>query len=441
MKHSRGRADLSLRPRVRFAQDGELGMARGLGRNFRLLWTAASISVLGDGMYNAALPLLAASVSATAVGVSLVRVAGYLPWLLFALIGGALVDRYNRQALMWWTNIAQFVVVGAFAALLLIRTPPLLVVAALALLLGCADTIFMTASVSVLPTVVAPEQLEQANGRMQSSQIVNLQFLGPLVGAAIFAVVPGIPFAIDAVSFLAAAVLIRLMGGRDRPPATQHQNLMTSMREGLRWLWNNKGVRLLAFEFGLASFSLQLANTMLVLLVVKALHQSQFVFGVILAVGAAGGLLASFTARKLRTLIGMKWQIAVAIGALGVSLVIAGASNSVILVGAMYTVGSYGVVTWTVQSTTLRQRLVPDALMGRVSSAYRLIGWGSIPVGTALSGALGTAFGVRVPIFVGGAIMLTSLVIIPKLSVAAAIGNTTIAPDNPRMTSTDSLGE
>lgn len=407
---------------------------RNLGRDFRLLWTASSVSVLGDGMFDAALPLLTASVATSAAGVSLVRVAEYLPWLLFALIGGVLVDRYNRQALMWWTNIAQFVIVGTFAALLLIRTPPLLVIAAAALLLGCADTIFMTASVSILPTVVAPEQLEQANGRMQSSQLVNLQFLGPLVGAAIFAVIPGIPFAIDAVSFLVAALLIRLMGGRDVPPASQPQNLMASMREGLHWLWNNKGVRLLAFEFGLASFALQLANTMLVLLVVEVLHQPQFVFGLILAVGAGGGLLASFTARKLRAVIGITWQIALAIGVLGVALVVVGASSSVILVGAMYTFGSYGVVTWTVQSITLRQRLVPDALMGRVSSAYRLIGWGGIPLGAALSGALGTAFGVRVPIFVGGAIMLASLVLIPRLSVVAAAAHAALVSENPQTT-------
>lgn len=411
-----------------------MGSERRLGTRFRLLWTASSVSVLGDGMYNAALPLIAASVATTAAGVSLVRVAGYLPWLLFALIGGVLVDRYNRQALMWWTNIVQFLVVGAFAALLLIRTPPLLVIAAAALLLGCADTIFMTASISVLPTVVAPEQLEQANGRMQSAQIVNLQFLGPLVGAAIFAAVPGIPFALDAVSFLVAGLLIRLMGGRDVVPASQHQNLMASMREGLHWLWNNKGVRLLAIEFGLASFALQLGNTMLVLLVVKVLHQPQFVFGVVLAVGTGGGLLASFTARRLRAAIGTTWQIALAIGVLGVSLVIVGASTSVILVGVMYALGSYGVVTWTVQSTTLRQRLVPDALMGRVSSAYRLIGWGGIPLGAALSGALGTAFGVRVPIFLGGAIMLASLVLIPRLSVVAAAAHATSVPENPQTT-------
>lgn len=407
---------------------------RNLGRDFRLLWTASSVSVLGDGMFDTALPLLAASVATSAAGVSVVRVAGYLPWLLFALIGGVLVDRYNRQALMWWTNIVQFVVVGAFAALLLFHTPALPVVAVFALLSGCADTVFMTASLSVLPTVVAPEQLEQANGRMQSSQIVNLQFLGPLTGAAIFAVVPGIPFAIDAVTFLLAGLLIRLMGGRDVIPASQHQNLITSMREGLLWLWNNKGVRLLAFEFGLASFALQLANTMLVLLVVEVLHQPQFVFGVILAVGTGGGLLAGFTARRLRALIGITWQIAVAIGVLGVSLVVVGASTSVILVGAMYTFGSYGVVTWTVQSTTLRQRLVPDALMGRVSSAYRLIGWGGIPVGAALSGALGTAFGVRAPIFVGGAIMLASLALIPRLSVVAAAAHAASLPENPRTT-------
>ncbi|MFD7654309.1 MFS transporter [Actinosynnema sp. NPDC059797] len=393
------------------------GRPRTNDHSFTLLWSASTVSMLGDGMRIAALPLLAAAVSDSAAAVSAVTVAGNLPWLLFSLLGGALVDRAHRARLMWLTGLCQASVVGAFAAYTLLRPPSLVAVAAFALVLGCAQVVHVTASNALVPEIVPSAGLESANGRMQGSQVIVLQLLGPLAGATVFAFSTSAPFAVDAVTFLVAAFLVRPLVRRTAPPepasGRDRRKLGEEVREGVRWLWAHRGLRVLALELGIATAAVQLGNTMLVLLVTSTLGAPASTYGLVLAAGAVGGFLAGVIAARIRARIGVTATMALSISALGVSLLACGASRGVWWLAAAYALGGFGLVVWNVQSASLRQRLVPRPLMGRVSGVYRMIGWSGIPIGAALSGVLGTAFGTRVPFFVGGAALLASLVLLP----------------------------
>ncbi|QRP49795.1 MFS transporter [Amycolatopsis sp. FDAARGOS 1241] len=392
------------------------GERPALGREFAKVWAASSVSVLGDGVRVAVLPLLAATVAPTPGAVSAVAVAGSVPWVLFSLFGGALADRHDRRRLMWRTDAARAALVAAVAAWVFVSPPPVWVLAALTFVVGCAETVFDNAATALLPDVVAGEGLDAANGRLQGSQVVGLQLLGPPLGAALFAAAAGAPLVVDAVSFALAALLVRSVRagpGALRPRTT---SMRADIAEGGRWLWGHHGLRLLACELAVAALAVQLATSVLVLLVVQTLRAPEFGYGLVLAAGAVGGLVGSVAAGPLKARLGLGARIAVAITAIGVALVVAGLAKSVVLVAAMYALGSFGIVVWNVQAVSVRQRLVPRELRGRVSSAYRLIGWGGIPVGAALGGVLGTAAGVRAPIVAGGCLALASLVLVPRLA-------------------------
>ncbi|MFI6582804.1 MFS transporter [Embleya sp. NPDC050493] len=395
--------------------------ASRLGRKFTLLWSASSVSAVGDGMRDAALPLLAATVSSSPNAVALVTVAGTLPWLVMSLVGGVLADRFDRRRLMWQVDLVRAVVVLGFAAWVLVASPPLVVPALLAFVLGCGETVFVNASTSALPDVVRPEQLEAANGRLEGGLIVGGHFVGPLLGSALFVVGAGYPFAVDGVSFVLAAALVAALGRSSASTPSPRRPVAADIREGVRWTWTHRGIRLLAIVAAVASMAFYLAVTMLVLLLTKTLGASPVAYGMVLASGAVGGALAGVTSGRLRNRLGLTARIGLSFFLMGASLLGLGVGSSVALAAVLYAVASFGVVTWNVQVVSLRQRVVPRRLLGRVNSCYLLLSRLGILVGAGLSGWLGSAFSVRTPAVLGGVVLLASLVVVPRLASLEAV--------------------
>jgi predicted MFS family arabinose efflux permease len=252
---------------------------------------------------------------------------------------------------------------------------------------------------------------------------VSYQFIGPPLGAALFAISAGVPLVVDAVSFLAAAVLVLTIRARHtaaRPdPAT---TVRADIGEGLRWLWRHHGLRLLALELGLANLTLTMGTTMLVLLIVNVLHGPAAAYGVVLPAGAAGGLLGSLAAGRVRKHLRPGLGLGLSISLIAAGLLLAGFAWSIPIVAAAYALGAFGIMLWNVQAVVIRQRLIPRELMGRATSSYRLIGWGAGPIGAALGGLLGSVLGVRAPLIMGGAVLALSLLLIPRLAALESSG-------------------
>ncbi|MCA1706465.1 MAG: MFS transporter [Actinobacteria bacterium] len=203
--------------------------ARPLGRGYWMLWTAATVSNIGDGVRYAALPLLAVTLTHDPVLVAGTVFAAQLPWLLFALISGALVDRLNRRTVMVVTNLLRAIVIALLGVLVLGGIESLALVYVMVFLLGTAETLFDSASFALLPALVDQDDLERANGPMQAAVTFNQEFVGPPLGAFLFAALAALPFFVDAASFaLAAAIVVPIKG--DFSP----QNA-TSGLGGLRW--------------------------------------------------------------------------------------------------------------------------------------------------------------------------------------------------------------
>ena len=350
-----------------------------------------------------------------------------LPWLLFTLPGGALVDRLDRRRVMWMTDVFRCAVVGlvGVAALFDFLSIPLLYAAFF--LLGTATTLFASASTSILPAVVPRERLPRANGRLFGAQVVAGQMVGPPLGGLLFAVSASVPFFLDAGSFAAAAALVLAMGGSfraEKPEGAPDTTLRTEVVQGLAWLWGHKLLRTLAMVLGVMNLTSSATVAILVLFAGDRLGLGPTGYGVLLSSLAVGGLLGALAADRIVRRIGagatMRIGLAIEASTAGVIAL----SDSAYVVGAMLALFGFHAIVWNVLTISLRQELVPDALLGRVNSSYRLLGMGGTAGGALVGGLLADGFGLSAPFwFASAAVAATMLAAWPVLSdrsVAAA---------------------
>ena len=384
-------------------------MARtSLGGNFHRLWTAGAVSNLGDGVVLAAMPLLAVSISHDPTTVASVTAAGTLPWLLFSLIGGAIVDRVDRRRAMGVVDGFRFAAMGllGFALVTGVESIALLVIVSFSL--GMAETVFDNASQSILPSIVTDDQLETANGRLEGAQIVANQFAGPPLGAWLFGVAVSAPFFLDAASFGFAALMVLTLRGSFRAPREEHDtaSVRADIAEGLRWLFAHRLLRSLAIALGVMNLIGVAAMTMLVLYAKDILQLTNTQFGLLLTTEAAGAVLGSMMAARLARRFGNGVTLTVAVTVSAASFFVPALWAQPVAVAASLAIGGFGGLVWNILTVSMRQSLVPDALLGRVNSAYRLFGWGTMPVGAISGGLIADAFGLRAPFLIAGIVGL-----------------------------------
>jgi MFS family permease len=244
---------------------------RSLGQAYqRVLW-ANTISSVGDGVYVSALPLLALTLTRDPRLISLVSAAAFVPWLVVSLPGGVIVDRYDRAALMWRSQVVQGVIIALLALLALIHAVGIALLVLAGVLLGAAEVIFSNAAQSVLPDLVLADKLPKANGNLQVSLTVGETFAGPPLGSVLFAVSRALPFGLDAASFFGSAVLVSRLPKR-RPSASVPSPILAQIGEGLRYLSRHRLLRTAAILLGVMGFASQMGQGTLVLLAVKTLH-------------------------------------------------------------------------------------------------------------------------------------------------------------------------
>jgi MFS family permease len=383
-----------------------------LGRSFNLLWTASAISNVGDGIMGAAFPLLVASVTRDPVLVSGASVVGRLPWFLLALISGALVDRMDRRRVMIWTDVFRAAVVGALAWVIAMDQAGLAVIYGVAFLLGSAETMFDTSAEAIIPTLVPSKDLTSANGRLQAVEWVAGTFVGPPVGAALFALAAATPFLVNSVSFLIAALVVALIAGQYTSERTAvSASIRQDIGEGVRWLWRNRVLRTLSLMAGGINLFSTGVIAIFVLFAQDILGVSDVGYGVLLTViglgGLAGAMASRFTVARLGP--GVTVHAVIVLGA-ALSAVMGALSNPY-LVGGLLLLYGFVVIHWNVVAVTLRQQLVPDGLRGRVASVARLIAWGTQPLGALVGGLLAAGFGLRAPFYVAAVAWLAMTVI------------------------------
>ena len=390
-----------------------------LSRDYWRLWWANAISSTGDGAFVAALPLLAVTITRDPRLVSVVTAATYLPWMVLSLPAGALVDRYDRATLMWRSQAVQAAVVAAVAILIVFRIADIAVLGVAGLLLGCAEVVFSNAAQSVLPALVPPELLPKANGSQEVSLTVGESFLGPPAGSLLFAAAAALPFGLDAASFAgSAALLARLprtglsgteVSGTEVSGTGRHPAIRTQIIEGLRWLAGHRLLRVVAVLLGVYNFANQMGQAILVLLATQTLHLGTRGYGFLLAATAvgsvAGGLVNPLLTRRLGLLPSLITGAAIDAAAfVGIGLAPDPAVAAVMLAGQ-----GFSVTMWNIVTVSLRQRIVPAPLLGRVNSVYRMLGWGLMPLGALAGGFVAHVAGLRAPYIVAGILCALSM--------------------------------
>ena len=363
-------------------------------RNYRLLFGASAVSNLGDGVSALAFPWLATLVTRDPALIALVAFATRLPWLLFAIPAGVLTDRGDRRRMMAQADVLRLLLSGGVIGLIVAvpALPPehgaaslILALSALAFLLGCAEVIRDNAAQTMLPSVVPAGDLERANGRLWSVEQVMGAFVGPPLAGVLIALAVPAPFALDAAAFGLAAWLVWCIA---LPPriAPPRRSLRAETAEGLRWLMAHPTLLRLAVMLGLVNALGTMAVTVLILVSQERLGLSAVGHGALLTAGAAGGVLGGLACPALAARIGGQRSLMLALAVFPVPFLVIGLTSSVAVVAAALFVEMLAGLLWNVVTVSYRQRLIPDALLGRVNALYRFFGWGMMPLGALLGG-------------------------------------------------------
>ncbi|MFB7512268.1 MFS transporter [Streptomyces sp. NPDC056144] len=367
-----------------------------LGSDFSRLWWSAAVSSLGDGATIAAGPLLATHLTDDPRLIGAASVAFTAPFILFGIPAGLLVDRVDIRKMMVRIDLVRAVLLGVLTAGILGGWGGLPLLYACMFLLGVGEVLCRNAAQVLVPFIAPKDGLATANARIMAAQEAGTGFIGPLVGALLFGVATALPFGVDAATFLCSAVLVsRIRRTRpvEAPPETS--GVMTEMLAGAKWLFRHQLLRSLA----LVSCLINLAgNAMLAVLVIhsgKVLGLSAFGYGVLLACQALGAVLASRFAPALVERLGREGALVATAVLIATSETVLATVPSAYAAGAALAIFACGTVTWNVVVVVLRQTLVPQHLLGRANSVYRLIAWGGLPIGAALGGVLAAEIGTR----------------------------------------------
>ncbi|WAP53380.1 MFS transporter [Arthrobacter sp. ATA002] len=390
-----------------------------LGASFWKLWTSSGLSNLADGVFKIALPLMAVQLTQSPTLIAGLTVAATLPWLFFALTAGALADRLDRRNLMLWANFSRAVLPALLIAVILLDLGSIWALYVVALMVGVAETLYDTSAQSILPQVVNKDQLSRANGRLYAVELTANQFIGPPLGGLLVGIGVIAGFAVPAALWLAAVGGLLLLPGSFGIEREQKTTLRFDIKEGLKFLWNQKILRILALMTGIFNFASSAASAVFVLFAVGPASEmglSEIGFGLLLTASAVGAFLGSFIAEPVEAKLGRSKSLALTI--LGCALFVGApalTSNPYVL-GPIFFVGGVLIVLWNVITVSLRQRITPNRLLGRVNSAYRLLAWGSMPLGAAAGGLLGQWLGLQAMFGIMGVLTLALLVMMPILT-------------------------
>ena len=386
-----------------------------LGPAYWRLWWASAVSTTGDGVLVAALPLLAVTITRNPLMISLVTAAEFLPWLLLSLPAGVLVDRHDRATLMWRAQVLQGSVIAVLAVLVLLHWTDIAVLAVAAFGLGVGEVVFGNASQSVLPQLVRAEQLPEANGNQYAVQTIGQEFAGPPLGSVLFTAAAAVPFGLSAATFAGSAALLARLP--KHPPDTVPDGTVRSrVAEGLRWLLGNRLLRVVAVVLGVSTFCNAMGMATLVLLVTETLKVSSRFYGILLAAAAVGSVLGGLLNPRVTRRLGQVPSLVIAMGAVSVIYVGIGLAPNAPVLAVLEVGNGFMVTMWNIVTVTLRQRIVPNEMLGRVNSAYRMAGWGLMPVGAVAGGLVAHVAGLRAPYVIAGVLCgITTLVALPLL--------------------------
>jgi MFS family permease len=382
----------------------------GLGPGYWKLWSAALLSNAADGIRLGAIPLLAAAITRDPTLIAGLAVAQRLPWG-FAFLAGLAADRVDRRRLLWIVNASRAALLVPLTAAALTGSANLPLLYGVVLLIGAGEVLYDNASQVVIPALAPSDRLERANGLLAATEIAANEFVGPPAGSALFVAAAALPFATNAaVLLLTVSILLTLpaipstanAAGGPRP------SLRHDLGEGLAWLVRHPLLRSVTLLGGLLGLVNAATIAVLVLYALESLGVREAVFGVLLAATAVGGVVGSLLAERIARWVGGVSGLALCLVVDGAATLGLGLSRGLLVATGFLGLMGAGYAGCSVQANSLRQRIVPAELLGRVTSVHRTVAVGAAPLGAILGGLAARRFGIGSPYLLGGGVLLVA---------------------------------
>jgi MFS family permease len=376
-------------------------------RDFALLWSAQSVSMVGSEVSGLALPLVAILVlHASTFAVAALGVVEFVPFVLLTLPAGVWVDRLRRRPILIASDCGRAVALGSVPLAYAFGGLTLAQLYVVGFVTGVFTVFFDVSYQSYLPALVDKEHVIEGNAKLELSR-AGSRVAGPtLAGVLVSVLTASYAVAVDAFSFVVSALcLMRIRKPEPEPVAlVDRQPMRAEIATGLRYTWRHPLLRPLILQIGMGNFFNASISAILLVFAVRDLHLTATTIGVAFSVGNAGLLLGATIARRLAVSLGIGPTLicgAVGTGVAYLLLAVAPRHAAIPLLALAQFVWSLGAVLYFVNGISLIQTITPDRLLGRVNASRRFAVWGVIPFGSLLGGALGTALGLRTAIWIG----------------------------------------
>jgi MFS family permease len=364
-----------------------------------LLWSGQLVSQLGSGVSQLAYPLLILALTHSPAKAGVAGALYSVPYLLLSLPAGALVDRWDRKRVMILCDSGRAIALGSIPVAYALGHLTLAQLYLTAVTEGTLFVFFNIAETACLPRVVPSQQIPTASAQNEGGSIAA-QLVAPPVGGLLYAVARSLPFAADAISYIASVISLSLIRTTFQEERTaERRSLRSEIVEGVSWLWRQKLIRFMAFLTG--GLNLTGAASFLPVIVL-AQHQgaSAPVIGSILSIASVGGLLGAFLAPHVQRRFGFGQVIVAAVWIMGLAYPLLALAPNPVLLGVVLGCSFVTGPIYNAVQFGYRLQIIPDALQGRVNSAFRLLAFGFQPLGAALSGVLISVVGAQETVLV-----------------------------------------
>lgn len=405
-----------------------------LGSGFNRLFGASAISNLADGLLAVAAPLLAISLTKNPVLISMLSALVMLPWLLFAIPIGLIVDRANKRLLLTLTNSLRFVIAGLLALAISTDFITIYWLFLATFLIGICEVASDTAAQSLIPVILQKKHFERANSRLNIAETVIQNFIGAPLSGFLYASAIVLPFILNSAGFLIAAIFVFLIPAHfiidsrdeDKEP-TEKKSFVEDIKFGLKYLWNDPDLRGLVSITTSLGFFYALSTSTLILFITETLELQAKYFGLLMAGAGSGAIIGAFVTPMISKRFGRGKVLALAIFISSATVLMQALSPNYWYFGLIGFVSSFFITNWNILLMSCYQVLIPTELYGRIHGARRTFVWGMMPLGAFIGGVLAHA-GLRTPLLVGG--IATTLISLASIRFINRVGEETSQGDH-----------
>ena len=405
-----------------------------LGPAFNRLFSASVISNLSDGLLAVAAPLLAISLTKDPVLISMLSAFVMLPWLLFAIPIGLIVDRSDKRLLITLTNSIRFITAGLVALAISTDTITIYWLLLATFLIGTCEVATDTAAQSLIPVILEKKNFEKANSRMNIAETVIQNFIGAPLSGFLYATAIVLPFILNSLGFLIAAIFVFMIpahlisqGSSVETTVLEKKSFISEIKFGLNYLWNDRPLRRLVATTTSLGLFYSLSTSTLILFITEILEVQAKYFGVLMAGAGSGGVLGGILTPVLSKKFGRGAVLAVAIFISSITVLFQGLSPNVWVFGVIGFISTFSITNWNILLMSCYQVLIPAELYGRIHGARRTFVWGVMPIGALLGGVIAQS-GLRLPLIVGG--IATTLISLSAFTFVYRLGNQTSQGDH-----------